>query len=227
MRGALLAVVAASIAVASCAPVPREPLVETRGPADFPEREYREAVAAGQAVYRIDEAASIVVIEVRRDGSLARLGHDHVVASHGVRGYVLPAARRADLYVPLAQLAVDEPALRAEVHFDTTPSAADIEGTRRNMLGRVLDVADYPFARVRIRDAGTNAVDADISLHGESRVVHVPIRLSIEAGRLEVSGELSLRQTDFGIVPLSVLGGAVRVRDELLLRFTLHGRRLK
>lgn len=227
MRRAWLAAVAVSLVVVACAPAPREAHVEARAPPGFPEREYRQAVAAGQAVYRIDEAASIVTIEVRRAGSLARLGHDHVVASHDVRGYVLPAARRADLYVPLEELAVDEPKLRAEAHFDTTPTAADIAGTRRNMLGRVLDAETYPFAEIRMRGATDDAVDADISLHGRSRIVHVPIRLSIESDRLDVMGEFTLHQTAFGIAPLSVLGGAVQVQDELRLRFTLHARRLK
>lgn len=227
MRAALLAAVAVCVALASCTPAPRETPIETGAPTDFPEREYRQAAAAGKAVYRIEPASSIVVIEVRRGGSLARLGHDHVVASHDVQGYVLPADARADLYVPLAALVVDEPALRVAAHFDTTPSEADIAGTRRNMLGRVLDVDAYPFAQVRVRGVDANHVDADIALHGVSRAVRVPIDLAIDAKRVDVSGDLTLRQTDFGIVPLSILGGAVQVQDELALHFTLHALRVK
>ena len=226
MRTALLAAVAVCIALAACAPAPRETPIEAGAPADFPQREYRQAAAAGKAVYRMEPASSIVVIEVRRGGSLARLGHDHVVASHDVQGYVVPADARADLYVPLATLTVDEPALRAAAHFDTAPSDADIVGTRRNMLGRVLDVDAHPFAQVRVRRADANHVDADIALHGVSRAVRVPIDLAIDADRLDVSGDLTLRQTDFGIVPLSILGGGVQVQDALALHFALHARRL-
>lgn len=227
MRTAWLAAMAVCVALAACAPAPRETPIGTGAPTDFPQREYRQAAAAGKAVYRIEPASSIVVIEVRRGGSLARLGHDHVVASHDVQGYVLPADARADLYVPLAALVVDEPALRAAAHFDTTPSEADIAGTRRNMLARVIDVDAHPFAQVRVRRADANHVDADIALHGVSRTVRVPIDLATDADRIDVSGDLTLRQTDFGIVPLSILGGAVQVQDELALHFTLHARRLK
>ena len=227
MRAALLAAIAVCVALASCAPAPRETPTETGAPTDFPEREYRQAAAAGKAVYRIEPATSIVVIEVRRGGSLARLGHDHVVASHDVRGYVLPADARADVYVPLEALVVDEPALRAAAHFDTTPTDADIAGTRRNMLGRVLDADAHPFARVSVHRADAEHADADVALHGVLRTVRVPIELVIDADRLDVSGDLTLRQTDFGIVPLSILGGAVQVQDELALHFTLHARRLK
>ena len=227
MRGLRLAAIAFCVALVSCAPAPREPSPEVREPTDFPGREYRQAAAAGQAVYRIDAASSLVVIEVRRGGSLARIGHDHVVASRDVQGYVLPAAVRADLYVPLSTLSVDEPALRAAAHFDTTPSVADIAGTRRNMLVRVLDTEAYPFARVSVRRADADHVDADITLHGVMRTMRVPVQLASGADRLDVSADLALRQTDFGIVPLSIFGGAVQVQDALALHFTLHARRVK
>jgi polyisoprenoid-binding protein YceI len=227
MRVARLAAIAFCVALVACAPPPPEPSPDVRAPADFPKREYRQAAAAGQAVYRIDAASSLVVIEVRRGGSLARIGHDHVVASHDVQGYVLPAAGRADLYVPLATLSVDEPALRAAAHFDTTPSAVDIAGTRRNMLVRVLDAEAYPFARVSVRRADAGRVEADIALHGVTRPIRVPIQLASRADRVDVSGDLRLRQTDFGIVPLSIFGGAVQVQDELALRFTLRASRVK
>jgi polyisoprenoid-binding protein YceI len=227
MRGARLAAIAFCVALVSCAPAPREPSPDVRAPSDFPERDYRQAAAEGQAVYRIDAASSLVVIEVRRGGSLARIGHDHVVASHDVQGYVLPAAGRADLYVPLSTLSVDEPALRAAAHFDTTPSAADIAGTRHNMLVRVLDAEAYPFARVSVRGTDADHVDAQIALHGVTRTVRVPVQLAAGSDRLDVSGDLTLRQTDFGIVPLSILGGAVQVQDALALHFKLQARRVK
>src|SRR2546427_12431480 len=103
-----------STVLAGCAPFLREPAPAPAGPpADFPEGYYREALAQGKPVFRVDSRESLVVIEVRRSGSLARLGHDHVVASHEVGGYVVPDEGRADLYVALARLAMDEPRLRA------------------------------------------------------------------------------------------------------------------
>jgi hypothetical protein len=38
---------------------------------------------------------------------------------------------------------------------------------------------------------------------------------------------LTLRQTDFGIAPLSVLGGAIQVKDAVDLSFRLHARPLE
>jgi len=41
-----------------------------------------------------------------------------------------------------------------------------------------------------------------------------------------VSGRLSFDQTDFGITPYSLLGGAIAVRNAVDLRFRIRARRL-
>ena len=222
----LIALVAVAV-LAACAPEVR-PLAPVEGgaPAGFPEREYRQAAADGRAVYRVDPARSLVVIEVRRAGSLARLGHDHVVASHDVGGYVLPDAGRADLYVRLDRLVVDEPDLRAEAGFETKPSADAIAGTRRNMLERVLEAERYPFALVSVKGVRGEGVSrvatVAITLHGATRTMDVPLEVESRAASIEVSGELTFAQSDFGIVPLSILGGAIEVQDAVRLRFRIE-----
>src|SRR5437879_85114 len=150
LAAALLSAMLA-LTLAGCAPPVRERAsAPAAPPAEFPEGYYLEAAARGRPVFRVDSPESLVVIEVRRAGSLARLGHDHVVASHEVGGYVAPDEGRADLYVQLERLEVDEAALRAEAGFDTQPTESDIEGTRANMLVRVLEAEKFPFALIRV-----------------------------------------------------------------------------
>src|SRR5438046_1043555 len=173
-RALRLAAVFLSTMLAACAPLLREPAqAPAAPPADFPEGYYREAAAQGKPVFRVDSRESLVVIEVRRSGSLARLGHDHVVASHEVGGYVAPDEGRADLYVQLERLEVDEAALRAEAGFDTQPTESDIEGTRANMLVRVLEADRFPFALIRVSGADASQRDVTLSvaitLHGSTR----------------------------------------------------------
>jgi hypothetical protein len=231
-RAGLIALIAVALLSACAPPISRPPPAAPSRPADFPEQEYRQAAAQGRTLYQVDPVSSRVVIEVHRAGSLARLGHDHVVTSHDTQGYVLPDAGRADLYAELDRFVVDEPALRAEAHFDTQPSPADIAGTRRNMLGAsVLDAARYPFARVRVTDvtgAGDERVaTVAITLHGVTRDLRIPLRMLASADEIDVSGAVTLRQTDFGIVPLSVLGGAIQVEDAIDLRFRILAKRTK
>jgi len=214
---------------AGCVPLVREP-APAAAPAEFPESYYREAAAQGKPVFRIDPAGSLVVIEVRRAGSLARLGHDHVVASHEVTGYVAPQEGRADFYVALDRLVVDEAALRAEAGFDTQPTESDIAGTRANMLEKVLEADKFPFALIRVSGADAKQGDVTLSvaiaLHGGTRTLQVPARIETGADQVSVTGRLSFDQTDFGITPYSLLGGAIAVKNGLELRFRIRARRL-
>jgi polyisoprenoid-binding protein YceI len=227
LRAGLAAAIAAS-SLAGCAlfapepaPAPTAPVVP---PKDFPEAYYRQAATQGKPVFRVDPAASLVVIEVRRSGSLSRLGHDHVVASHHVGGYLAPEEGRADLYVPLTHLAVDEDKLRAEAGFDTQPSESDIAGTRANMLEKVLEAEKFPFALIRVSGAGKGSGDIGVALtlHGKTRTLKVPAQITADGKQISVSGKLSLNQTDFGITPYTLFGGALAVRDAVNVRFSIR-----
>ena len=229
MRNAFVAAGVLAGLLAACAPhAPRPPEADRQAPPDFPETYYRET-ARGSPVFRVDPASSLVVIEVRRGGSLARLGHDHVVASHDVQGFVAPGEGRSDLYVALDRLVVDEPELRADAKFDTQPSEDDIAGTRRNMLN-TLQAAQFPFALINIvrGDAGgaETGLSVSITLHGITRTLRVPVQIDAGNDAVRVTGRLSLRQTDFGIKPLSVLGGAIQVQDVVDLRFSIRALRI-
>jgi YceI-like domain len=199
-------------------------------PPEFPEGYYQLALKAGKPVYRVDPAGSLVVIEVRRGGSLARLGHDHVVASHDVTGYVAPGEGRADLYAVLARLVVDEPELRKEAGFDTQPTESDIEGTRSNMLGHVLEADKFPYAVIAVKGADAKQKQATLSvaigLHGQTRSFQVPAEIESDDKAITVSGKLAFKQTDFGITPYALLGGAIAVKDDLALRFRLRAKRV-
>jgi len=229
LAAALLSTMLA-LTLAGCAPPVRERAPAAAPPADFPEAYYLEAATRGKPVFRVDSRESLVVIEVRRGGSLARLGHDHVVASHEVGGYVAPDEGRADLYVQLERLEVDEAALRAEAGFDTQPTESDIEGTRANMLVRVLEADRFPFALIRVSGVDASrreaAMSVAITLHGVTRALQAPATIDADANLVEVSGRLSFDQTDFGITPYSVLGGAIAVRNGVDLRFRIRARRL-
>lgn len=211
--------------LASCAPRISPPVTEEplQVPADFPLAYYSQAETAGSKILRIDTNHTRVTILVRRGGVLARLGHEHVVASHHVAGYVDMTAAVADLYVPLQRLAVDEAELRTEEGLTPQLSQEAIEGTRRNMLDKVLESARFPFALVHIRHATGNGsnLSVTITLHGTKKTFEVPAQIEAVAGGIKISGQMTFNQTDFGITPFSILGGAMQVQDQLDLRFLI------
>ncbi|MBI3480613.1 MAG: YceI family protein [Nitrosomonadales bacterium] len=225
-------VIALLALLAACAPPLREKAPESVAratPENFPRGSYEQAAAQGKVVYRIDAAHSLIAITVRRGGRLARLGHDHVVASHVTEGYISPEEGRADLYVPLDELAVDESALRIEAGLDTQPDASAIAGTRTNMLDRVLETQKFPFAVIHVNRLENNQagerLGVVITLHGVTRTFEVPTGMETAGDEVNVSGSIEFNQSDFGIEPFSVLGGAIRVEDHLSLRFKINARR--
>ncbi len=230
MRTMLIAATVAAVLLAGCAP----PVAKVSGgegerPADFPDAYYRQLAERDQAVFRIDPARSLVAIEVRRGGSLAQLGHDHIVASHDVRGYIAPDEGRADLYVRLDRLVVDEPGLRAEAAFDTQPSAEAIAGTRENMLYK-LGADQHPYALIAVRNVDADAtgprLNVTITVNGVARTMRIPAQVEVAGDELSVSGGVTLEQTSFGIVPFSILGGALQVQDAVPVRFRIRARRM-
>ena len=233
-RRALLACACALLA--ACTPFAPPPPAIAPQPATPSERAPAMPAPAwqqpGMHVLHIVPQASLLTITVRRGGALARLGHDHVIASRTVQGVVAPAPGRAAFAFRLDEMSVDEESLRQAAGLTTTPSADAIAGTRHNMLLRVLDAEGYPWVRVDARriDArrsggngdGGELLDADISLHGVTRKVQVPVQISQAAdGSVLASGSLLLKQSDFGIVPFAILGGAMAVQDQMELAFRI------
>ena len=213
----LLFIGIATSAAAALAPI------QTANPAapdNFPAAFYRQLEAHGKKVLRVDSSHSLVTIKVRRAGLLSALGHDHIIASRDVAGYVSPSLGVADLYVPLDTLVVDDPRLRTKAGFDTQPSQRDIEGTRHNMLSKTLDAKHFPHALIHVaRTDAQPELKVTITLHGMTHNYEIPAQLESVPGGISVAGSMSFKQSDFGITPLSVFGGALQVQDKLDLQF--------
>lgn len=221
-----------AIALGACAPGLVSPPVTAplEAPADM-WAAYRRAEALGQTVLQVDPGRSLIAITVRRGGTLARLGHDHVVASRTVEGFVATESGQADLSFRLDQLTVDEANLRAQAGMDTQPSDDAIDGTRRNMLTRALDARQFPYVHIHATRTGAgNVLGVALTLHGVTRKMEIPIDIVNTAGPagaavMTVSGSVNIMQSDFGIVPFSVMNGAIAVQDQLDLRFRIVAER--
>jgi hypothetical protein len=212
-----------AILLAGCAAAP-PPAPSTAPAAGDAAEWYRQAAAAGGRVLAIDPAQSLIAITVRRGGPLARLGHDHVVASRAITGFAAPAAGRADFSFRLDQMTVDEAALRHEANLDTQPSEAAIAGTRTNMLTRVLEADRFPLVAMHAEQPAGQPLQLSITLHGVTRTVAAPARIDTTPDGVTATGTLQLRQTDFGIKPMSVMGGAMTVQDTMELRYRIVAR---
>jgi YceI-like domain len=227
VRRAWRLLTACALLAAGCAQVP--PAAPPGGPSGAAELDaayYRDAAARGAKVYRIEPGDSLVVVRVYRGGRLAKLGHDHVVSSREPRGFVDADKGRCDLLVAVQTLAVDDPAQRAAAGFESTPSESDIAGTRSNMLEKVLEAERFPFVVLRVRAVEQRVLQAELSLHGVTRPLRIPAKVESGPERIEVSGSFAINQTDFGIEPFSVLGGALTVQDRVDVSFAIRAARV-
>ena len=190
------------------------------------------AIAPADAVpHRIDSERSRIQFIVRRGGSLARLGHNHVILARQVSGTLAlapePARSTLSLRLPVEHFEVDPPAVRESLGEGFAPvSDSAVTGTRRNMLGdKVLDATSYPVVEVdtvsiRPLARGYEAT-LRITLRGQTRDLNVPVSLMPEPTGLALRSTFSVRQSDFGITPLAVLGGALRVEDAVEISLEL------
>jgi polyisoprenoid-binding protein YceI len=134
----------------------------------------------------------------------------------------------------VAQLAIDEPELRAQEGPDfpaEVPQSAK-EGTRHNMLSEaLLNGAQYPeivlsSGHVAPGAAGVATVaDVQITVRGQVHTLSVPVTYSLDSDRLTASGELPIKQSELGLTPFSALLGALQVVDEMHVRFRIVAQR--
>jgi len=227
MRPAWRFLLGAMLLAAGCAQVPPSaPPAAPPGAPDLDAAYYREAAGRGAKVYRAEPGDSLLVVRVYRGGRLAKLGHDHVVSTRDLRGFIDADQGRGDFYVAVDSLTVDDPAQRAAAGFESTPSESDIAGTRSNMLEKVLEAERFPFVVLRVRSVEQGVLQAELSLHGVTRSLRIPAKIDASAERVEASGSFAINQSDFGITPFSVLGGAIAVQDRVDLSFKIRAARI-
>jgi hypothetical protein len=183
---------------------------------------------------------SLLTILAFRGGTLAKAGHNHVIASHDISGtfYVPDDVLHStfELHVPVGSLTIDEPGLRAQEGAEFPPEVPESakEGTRRNMLGEaLLNGAQYPeltliSLRMQPGPMGFSVqADVQVTVRGQSHTISVPVAYSVAAGELVASGDASIKQTDLGLTPFSALLGALQVQDEMRVKFRIVAREAK
>lgn len=194
--------------------------------------------AAGATRYRVVGGESLVVVLAYRGGTLAGLGHNHVIASRTLTGVIdvlePPAASSFELLLPVAGFSVDEPVLRSGRGADFASPVPDAarEGTRRNMLGEsVLDAAHFPqiVARAVSLTGGPHnfAARLELEVRGGRHIIDVPVQVDRPAAdRLHVTARFPVDQGALGLTPFSVMLGALQVEDTLGVEVDLSARRV-
>jgi len=181
--------------------------------------------------YVVDPAASELRLVVRADGPMARFGHPHVIGGPAIGGEIALAEPFHEsalrLSITVNELRVDDPDWRVAEGFEPDMDEDAIAGTRRNLLSaELLDAESHPEIRIEsVAISGPDwqpDIEALVTVAGETRQLTVPVTLTIEAESLTAAGRFVIRQSDFGLKPFAAAGGALRVADEILIRFRIE-----
>lgn len=184
---------------------------------------------------------SLLTVLVYRAGPLAAFGHNHVVACRCVTGTVYvpgdPARASFDLRIPVNQFTVDDPVMRAAEHnrdFAPHISPSAQQAVRHNMLSTgELGAAQYPDIVLQAEGMrqssdgmpGNILARVLVSVRGQARAITVPVHYDMRANEIVVTGQFPLAQTGLGLTPYRTMGGALRVKDAMTVRFRLVAKR--
>src|SRR5215471_4843927 len=190
----------------------------------------REAVivpvntVANSARYRIDAGQSHFTVRAFAGGFLSALAHDHTISvrdfdgnTEFTFGTVEPASLQMN--IKAASLAVVDKI-----------SEKDRQKIETTMRDEVLEVSNFP--EITFKSSGVTAtktgegqyqarISGEISLHGVSRPITISSQLEFGNKVLHAKGNFSLKQSNFGIKPVSVAGGTIKVKDEIKFNFDI------
>ncbi len=163
----------------------------------------------------IDVAHSVMKVRVYKAGLFSAFGHEHEIEAPIAAGELDASAEH-----PLVALSVQAGKLHV---VDPGASYKDRADVQKTMQGeKVLDVSRFPEIRfestsVEAKGSGRWTVQGKLTLHGQTR----PVQVDVTRKGRRYRGSVVLKQREFGITPVTVAGGAVRVKDEVRVEFDI------
>ncbi len=156
----------------------------------------------------IDTGRSTITIHVGKTGLFSAAAHDHTVDAPIASGSLRESGPpHIEFTVQAAKMIV-----RPDPKLDAKTQAT----IQTHMEDMVLEPKKFPeiaFRSSRIEKIadGQWKVDGDLALHGVTRAVSLMVRQSGES----YSTRTVIKQSDFGITPISIGGGMIKVKNEV------------
>jgi polyisoprenoid-binding protein YceI len=145
-------------------------------------------------------------------GLFGAFAHDHVIEAQKIEGCADVEKNSVKVTFKTAGLKVLDPKEKAE----------DREKVQKNMETEVLRVSEYPEIVFQSTGMEGTLLKGNLTIRGKTQPVAIPVKITKAAdGTYEVKGEYKVKQTDFGIQPIKLMGGTVRVKDEVRTEFDL------
>ncbi|HEY1482268.1 MAG TPA: YceI family protein [Candidatus Acidoferrum sp.] len=177
--------------------------------------------------FQIDLAASRITVQAFATGLLSAFGHNPRISIRDYDGeieFIPETYEKAFVKITVQMRAME---VLDEMKND------DRRKLENDMYHNVLDVDRFPTAvfeskQIMVQKLSNDLVQAhvvgELSFHGVTRAETIDARVTNMGTMLRASGEFTLRQSDYGIKPISFAAGALRLKDELKFRFELVAR---
>ena len=162
----------------------------------------------------IDAQHSSITIHVGKAGLLSAAGHDHTIdapiSSGTIRENPDP---RVEFKIETAKMTV-----KPDPKVDAKTQAT----IQKDMEEITLETGKFPeitFRSTRVEKLaeGQWKVEGDLSLHGVTK----PLGLTVKRAGNSYTAHTVLKQTDFGIKPITVGGGVIKVKNEVEIDFII------
>ena len=187
--------------------------------------------------FRVDSDVSWLRVLAYPDGPLRRFGHHHVISHQGISGIVVVAPNPLEstimLELAVVDFEVDDPTLRKleGEDFDGEISQKNIDGTRANMLGeKLLHAEQFPTIQIQSRAIDGSMPDVNIVttviVAGMEHTVRFPASIELTDDSFVARGQLEITHGELGLSPFTAAGGALSVRDLLVLKYEISGARV-
>jgi polyisoprenoid-binding protein YceI len=183
---------------------------------------------AASVRYRIDSGHSRFTVRAFAGGLLSFAAHNHNIAIRDFTG-------DADITYGTVEPASLNMRVKADSLAVTDKISDDdrkkIETTMRN---DVLETSRYPDIVFQSTGVSSTRLDegkyqvkipGNLTLHGATHSVTLNARLDFGTNEFHAVGEFPIRQSEFGIKPVSVAGGTIKVKDEVRLSFDITARK--
>lgn len=179
--------------------------------------------------FRIDPARSKFMVNADRAGLAWFKGHSHRLA---VRDFSGEASLTLDVVNPASLTMTVNAGSLEETDAAFTDAQKAIIKKEVNEL--VLESAKYPEINFRStsvmgvpRAGGFDVkISGDLTLHGVTRPVTIPARVTLEGDSMRAVGEFEINRKKFGVNATEAFHGFVKVRHEIKFVFDIIGSRI-
>lgn len=178
--------------------------------------------------YLVDPSAGRFTVQAFATGLLSSFGHNPTIAMSDYEGqiqFALETYEHAHLRMTIRTSSLE---VLDEMKKD------DLKKLEQEMYEKVLEVNRFPVVEydskeITIEKLSNDLLHArvtgDLTFHGVKNSCSFGARVTNMGDMLRMSGEFSLRQSDYGIKPYTVAGGVLRLKDEVKFNFDLVARR--